>query len=112
MKTNLMSLAIVAMAWLGGCSTFPASLEEADAVPNEQILGSISLTGSAPAKITVIRDRSVFGGSIVSFFFSVNGMDVVQLRTGQKYTFLVNPGETFLSVRTNAIGATNKPIQV
>ncbi len=49
---------------------------------------------------------------MVSFFFNVNGTDVVQLRTGQKYTLLVNPGETFLSVRTNAIGATNKPIQV
>lgn len=102
----------MALVGLGGCSTVPVSLGEAEKVPNDLILSTIQMASSTPAKVTVIRDRAFFAGSVVSFSFAVNGADAVQLRTGQKYSFLVNPGGTFLSDRTNAIGATNMPIQI
>lgn len=112
MKNILVSLTMAALVGLGGCDTVPVSLGEAETVPNDQILSTIQVVSSTPAKVTVIRDRAFVAGSVVSFFFAVNGTDVVQLRTGQKYSFLVNPGENFLSVRTNAIGGTNKPVQI
>jgi hypothetical protein len=94
------------------CSTVPVPLSDAETVPREQVLGSVQIVSAAPATVTVIRDRAFVAGSVVSFFFAVNGTEVVQLRTGQKYSLLVNPGETFLSVRTNAAGGTNKPLQI
>lgn len=113
MNLLLKSLALTTLApLLISCSTVAVPLGEAETVPNKQILSTIQLASSAPAKVTVIRDRAFVSGSVVSFFFAVNGTDVVQLRTGQKYSFLVNPGEIFLSVRTNALGATNKPLQI
>lgn len=112
MKYKLIPFMIMSFITFSGCSTVPVSIDKAESVPKNQVINTIPLSSDKPAKITVIRDRAFFAGSVVSFFFAVNGADVVQLRTGQKYSFLVNPGETFLSVRTDAIGATNKPIQI
>ena len=107
------ALAIVTLAFaLPGCTTVPVPINAAATAPDEQVLNKIPVTSQAPARITVIRDRAFFAGSVVSFFFEVNGVTVVQLRTGEKFTFPVDPGEMFLSVRTNAIGATNKPLQI
>ena len=113
MQLILKNFALVGFAvLLMSCSTVPAPQSTAEAVPSEQVLNSLQVSSVTPARITVIRDRSFVAGSVVSFFFAVNGTEVVQLRTGQKYSLLVNPGETFLSVRTNAAGGTNKPLQI
>jgi len=97
---------------LFGCTTVPTPIEEAEAVPENRILSKLKVTSENPARLTVIRDRAAVGGTVVSFYFEVNGAPVVKLRTGETYTTLIDPGEVFLSVRTDAIGATNKPLQI
>lgn len=112
LRSALVFALSAAAVWLVGCSTVPIPPTEAETVTASQVLQVLPVTTEAPATVTVIRDRAFVAGSVVSFFFGVNGTEVVQLRTGQKYTFQLNPGEVFLSVRTNALGGTNKPAQV
>lgn len=107
-KSALIAAAVLVTA----CSTVPVPSAESEQVPDDQVLAAIKITSAAPARVTVIRDRAFFAGSVVSFYFAVNGTEIVQLRTGQKYAFAVDPGEVFLSVRTNAMGGTNKPLQI
>ena len=97
---------------LTGCSTVPVTLNEAKDAPPANVLGKVQVASSQPAKLTIIRDKSALGGSVVSFYVLVNGVQVVRLSTGEKYTLPVEPGEVFLSVRSDAIGATNKPLQI
>lgn len=112
MKNQILAAMMVITILLQGCSTIPPDIDEAETVPTDRVRGKLPITSLKPARLIIIRDKSLFAGSIVSFYLTVNNVQLAELRTNEKYTTLVDPGEVFISVHSDAIGATNKPVQV
>lgn len=71
MKYKLIPFMIMSFITFSGCSTVPVSIDKAESVPKNQVINTIPLSSDKPAKITVIRDRAFFAGSVVSFFLQL-----------------------------------------
>lgn len=93
----------LAVALLAGCSSNPISLTEAKQAPRDEVYAFQSTPSGAYGKITVLRDGGV-NASGCDFVVYVDGKKSAKLGTGEKASFLLNPGSYNVGVGLAGVG--------
>lgn len=83
-----------------GCATIASNPSQShNFVPPERILYFPTVMEPSPfAKVSVVRDRQFKGGGLTTTL-TFNGKDAANIRSGEKVTFRVEPGEHLLGLR-------------
>lgn len=109
-KTLASILAVVAFA-LCGCGTTPTPMNEATEVPKERVFTKATVSSQFPATLTLVRDTGLQGIEHV-FEFWVNGLQLAELRAGERLTTLIEPGAVILEIRMFNVLGKIAPAQV
>jgi hypothetical protein len=109
-KTLASFLAVVTLV-LYGCGTTPTPMTQATAVPKERVFAKTPVSSQYPATLTLVRDTGLQGIEHV-FEFWVNGLQLADLRAGEKLITLVEPGAVILEVRIFNILGKIAPAQI
>jgi hypothetical protein len=89
---------------LSGCGTTPTAVADAKPIASDRFFGAPPVTALKPAKLTVIRDSGLHGIEHV-IELHLNGKHVADLRTEEKVSVSVEPGEVFMDVQMfNVLG--------
>ena len=79
-------------------------------VPEDHVIARLEVASPTPARLTIIRDTHPLPSD--RFYFSVNKTTLVRIGSGEKYTTLVEPGQTFLTYSAKTLFNEIKSAQV
>jgi hypothetical protein len=96
---------------LSGCGTSPTLITQAIEVPKERVFAKVPVSTSTPASLTIIRDTGLQGIEHV-FEFWVNGLQLAELKAGEKLTMSIEPGAVILEIRMFNVLGKIAPAQV
>ncbi len=101
----------VLVHFMSGCATTPTPINEATIVPQDRVFTSPKVLSAPPAYFTIIRDSGL-GGAEHYFEIWVNGILLVKLNAGEKYTTPIDPSAVIIELRMFNVIQTITPVQV
>jgi hypothetical protein len=87
---------------LSGCSTSVITSEQAEQVPESEILAFAKPAAADDARITFVRDAGL-NGIACDFTVFINGFEVASIGASEAVTFYHPPGQAILGVSTGTI---------